>query len=293
MLVKSIDLPIGFVIGFLSDATRTRWGRRRPYIALGAPIIAVALVLFSRPPGNAGVARSSKESHLCQGLRGNCSAISDCVEHAVEEGLIPKWTDFVTSSIVGESAGPQLAVWFLACRFALFICGHTIVTVPYDALGMELTTNYDQRSRLFGVKGLFGLLGNLCQVITLLVMSRIASSDIELQARVLGMFGAMAWAVGATVCLCIVKERQRTEMTEDEPPMPPFVPAVREMLRNGPYVNYVCIRFTFAFAIALMLSSFGFWLKYVIQVENSVQMGGMLQLTAIATAALQVAHAAP
>ena len=108
----------------------------------------------------------------------------------------------------------------------------------------------------------------------------------------MGLFWTAAWAFSATVCLCVVKERQRNE-TEEEPPVHPFVPTVREMLRNGPYVNYMYTRFTFAFAVALMFSSFSFYIKYVIQIENAVQMGGMFQLLAIFAAALQVASSCP
>ncbi len=53
-LVDMIDNP---VYGWLSDKTRSRWGRRRPYLVAGAPVLALAVfLLFSPPRALTGVA---------------------------------------------------------------------------------------------------------------------------------------------------------------------------------------------------------------------------------------------
>ncbi len=38
------------VVGYASDRTHTRWGRRRPYLLVGAPLAAVGLVVLARVP---------------------------------------------------------------------------------------------------------------------------------------------------------------------------------------------------------------------------------------------------
>lgn len=45
--LDAIDNP---VYGFLSDRTRTKWGRRRPWLIIGAPLLVLCFVLFFNPP---------------------------------------------------------------------------------------------------------------------------------------------------------------------------------------------------------------------------------------------------
>jgi GPH family glycoside/pentoside/hexuronide:cation symporter len=45
--LDAIDNP---VYGFLSDRTRTRWGRRRPWLVAGAPLLMLCLIGFFNPP---------------------------------------------------------------------------------------------------------------------------------------------------------------------------------------------------------------------------------------------------
>ncbi len=48
-IIDALDNP---VLGFLSDRTRTRWGRRTPWLLIGAPVLAVATVALFSVPGS-------------------------------------------------------------------------------------------------------------------------------------------------------------------------------------------------------------------------------------------------
>jgi GPH family glycoside/pentoside/hexuronide:cation symporter len=100
LAVRVFDAVTDPLIGVLSDKTRTRFGRRRPYIAGGVVILAVAMVLLFNPPDGSPV--------------------------------------FTT-------------LWFGISIFALFLFW-TLVTVPYESLGPEITFNYDERTALFGLR---------------------------------------------------------------------------------------------------------------------------------------------
>jgi GPH family glycoside/pentoside/hexuronide:cation symporter len=45
--IDAIDNP---VYGFLSDRTRTRWGRRRPWLVIGTPMLVLGFIAFYSPP---------------------------------------------------------------------------------------------------------------------------------------------------------------------------------------------------------------------------------------------------
>ncbi len=49
--IDAIDNPI---YGFLSDRTRTRWGRRRPWLVIGTPLLILSFVAFYAPPALTG-----------------------------------------------------------------------------------------------------------------------------------------------------------------------------------------------------------------------------------------------
>jgi GPH family glycoside/pentoside/hexuronide:cation symporter len=45
--IDALDNP---VYGFLSDRTRTRWGRRRPWLVIGTPLLVLGLIVFFNTP---------------------------------------------------------------------------------------------------------------------------------------------------------------------------------------------------------------------------------------------------
>ena len=45
--LDAIDNP---VYGFLSDRTRSKWGRRRPWLLIGAPLLVLCFIMFFNPP---------------------------------------------------------------------------------------------------------------------------------------------------------------------------------------------------------------------------------------------------
>ena len=53
-IVDAIDNP---VYGFLSDSTRSPWGRRRPWLVIGAPLLMLSFIMFFNVP--AGLAEGS------------------------------------------------------------------------------------------------------------------------------------------------------------------------------------------------------------------------------------------
>ncbi len=106
--------------GFLSDRTRSRFGRRRSWM------LAAAIP---------------------------CGA-----------GLWMMWSPPIALSV------PELVIWMAVALF-VYETASTMFLVPYGALGMELTPNYHERTRLFGYRHMIGAIGTLFGLICLQLMN--------------------------------------------------------------------------------------------------------------------------
>lgn len=104
-----ISSVFGLVIGPLSDNTKSRLGRRRPYILAGGILMLIGLTLFFRP--------------------------------------------------VDLSGGAQFAYYL--CMFIIVNLAYGAFLVPYNALGAELTDDYDERTKLRTPATFMNCVGNI------------------------------------------------------------------------------------------------------------------------------------
>jgi GPH family glycoside/pentoside/hexuronide:cation symporter len=104
------------VIGHISDNTRTRWGRRRPYLLIGGIAVAVSFVVI---------------------------------------WWIPKG-DMVRTWFPTESGYHWFQLAYILFSLLIFFTSVNIFEIPHGALGMEMTTDYHERTRLFSAKSFVG-----------------------------------------------------------------------------------------------------------------------------------------
>ncbi len=96
-IAKIWDALMDPLMGYVSDRTKSRWGRRRPYLLVGGCLTAIVTALFFQ---------------------------------------------------VGADWAPRTYLaWYLILSL-LFLTTSTIFTGPYYALGIEIATDYDQRTRV-------------------------------------------------------------------------------------------------------------------------------------------------
>jgi len=98
------------VMGAISDNTRTRFGRRRPYMLAGGIGAGLFFVLLWSFP-------------------------------------------FVRTDL-------GYFFWFLCCSLAFYTC-YSIYSVPYNALGYELSPSYNERTRIMAFKFVFAAIAGL------------------------------------------------------------------------------------------------------------------------------------
>ncbi|MCU0377823.1 MAG: MFS transporter [Bacteroidales bacterium] len=104
------------IVGHLSDNTRSRMGRRRPYLLIGGIAVAVFFVVMWWIPKGEAV-------------------------HA----LFPSDAGFQRFQLV-----------YILFGLLLFFTATTIFEIPHGALGMEMTTDPHERTRLFSGKSFLG-----------------------------------------------------------------------------------------------------------------------------------------
>ena len=98
------------LMGHISDNTRSRHGRRRPYILWGGIAVCVTFVIM---------------------------------------WWIPK----------GDDSSVFVQLMFILALVSLFYTAVTIFEIPHGALGMEMTDDYHERTRLFSFKSFIGNIG--------------------------------------------------------------------------------------------------------------------------------------
>ena len=103
-------------IGHLSDNTRTRWGRRRPYLLIGGILVAVFFVVI---------------------------------------WWIPKG-DMVRTWFPSDTGYQWFQLGYILFSLLLFFTAVNLIEIPHGALGMEMTTDYHERTRLFSAKSFVG-----------------------------------------------------------------------------------------------------------------------------------------
>jgi glycoside/pentoside/hexuronide:cation symporter, GPH family len=100
-LPRLLDLFLDPLVGGWSDRLRSRWGRRKPFILVGAVLAgAVATAMWYFPAGKS----------------------------------------------------PTFYFWWLAIGSGAMAIAYSILIVPYGALGLELVSDYHERTRLMGTK---------------------------------------------------------------------------------------------------------------------------------------------
>ncbi|MBN1953340.1 MAG: MFS transporter [Bacteroidales bacterium] len=104
------------IIGHLSDNTRTRWGRRRPFLLIGGILVAAFFVVI---------------------------------------WWIPKG-EFIREIFPSESGFQSFQLVYILFSLLLFYTACTLFEIPHGALGMEMTRDSHERTRLFSAKSFVG-----------------------------------------------------------------------------------------------------------------------------------------
>ncbi len=123
LIARLCDTITDPIVGYLSDRTPTAWRRRKLFVVLAAPLIAVSTYFLFNPP------------------------------------------EQVTTT--------YLLLWTIG----IYIAG-TLSIVPMGAWGAELSSDYNERSSIAGIRVAFGLTGSLAALLFAVVLSGPDSAEL-------------------------------------------------------------------------------------------------------------------
>lgn len=211
MATRIFDALTDPLVGFLSDRTRTRWGRRRPYV-LGASLpLAASLVWLLAPP---------------------------------------------------ETDPRTATLWFAGGVTALFLFW-TLVTVPYESLGPELTFDYHERTALLGLRDGMLLAGTVVAAVSpeaLRVL--LGGADGPVRERRVFFWVAAVYAplIVAACAGCSLVLREREVATSDA-----FRGNLRGVLGNRPFAILLASYTVAALGSNLPATLLLYYVEYVLE----------------------------
>ncbi len=206
LLTKLFDTITDVIFGAYVDKTNTRWGKRRPWLIVGTPLMALALYfLYANPLGTAGSA------------------------------------------------------WYLAGWLFFYYFGWTMLTIGHTSWALDLSSDYDGRSRITGVLQVMSALGIVLVAVIPMVLEQLGDPSIADRTSAIATF--LVFFLPLTVIVCLLSA------SEVEAPPPPRVD-LRDSLRilktNKPLLRVVLANFLMLISYALVGSGFAFFVSDVL-----------------------------
>ena len=198
-------------LGHLSDRTRTRWGRRRPYF------------LFS---------------------------------------ALPIWFFYYLIWAPSPSLSTNgIFVHLLICYILLYTFW-TIFNIPYYSLGLELTPEYHERSRLFGGRQFFSVAGIVMGTLAPAVFANVGGSKLVGYPRMAAVFGGLAVVL---ILIMFFRTKERSESVKH--PTFSFIKGLGVTFRNRAFVILMLTYLTSLIGQSFITPLAIYMCKYVVKME--------------------------
>lgn len=136
--VDAIDNP---VYGFLSDNTRTKWGRRRPWLVIGVPLLILSFIMFFNVPGF--IAENQKILFIYMLLMYILTGTLDSLMNANYGALFPELfkTDEERAKTNAFRQGCQLVAMVISIALTPVVTGkigYRLTSVIYGVLALAV-----------------------------------------------------------------------------------------------------------------------------------------------------------
>ncbi len=210
LLVRVFDVITDPLMGYISDRTNTRWGRRRPWILAATPILMLGIYMLFLPPAGAGAM--------------------------------------------------HMAVWM-----ALLSVGTTMMIIPYYAWAAELSSDYNERSRITGWRSMMGVVGSLsAQLMPVIALLAFGLGGSEAVLMIVGI--AMVIVMPICTLLTVTQVPESRNYISSRMPV---VRGIRLMLDNGPFKRLVFAFMVGSVGLSITTPLYLFFITFVLHAEDN------------------------
>ncbi len=215
-LVKILDVVTDPLVGEWSDRTRSRMGKRRPWILIGSITLGIIFPLAWMPT------------------------------------YVMFWDPMPT--VV------SIFVYFLIFKLLYYI-SHTMAVVPYYALGAELSSDYQERTRIVGWRHIIGVPMVVLATLPFLFATNPDYFDNEIEGVAVVMCG-VGLIIILTGILAAFGTKERAEASPDKPL--PLKQALKITLSNKPFMFLVATVFFYGIGQYFSVSFAAYLITYII-----------------------------
>jgi len=237
------------VVGYVSDRTETKLGRRRPYMLVGAfPLFVATIIMFTNP-----LLVFDKVSFLSPDV--------------FAEGF-----DWSAAAWNPSEHQTLLLIWGIIF-FCLLNLAYTLVNIPYNSLTPELTQDYHERTSLNGFRFGFAVFGTLLGAAAAFpIIHAFVNENVGF--LVLGTIFGVVMMITALITVIAVREPER----HGDKPTKGFFETYLKVFKNKPYLFIV---FTYALhitALSVVSGVAAYYFKYIHQNEDIITIAMVILL---------------
>lgn len=226
---RVIDAITDPIIGYLSDNTRSKFGRRRPWIALSAILCAITFI---------GV-----------------------------------W-------VFPSGMSQNFYILWLILSTILFYISLSIFSVPYGALGMELSPDYHERTSVMAYKSAMAKMGGFLTSSIFLIVTLDWFDDMAQGMRYTSI-GLGLMIIIFSLCP-VFFSREHPSLTqrlkEDNQPRITLTKSLRHTLANGPFLLLIGVTVVMLFGLT-MVSNLGYYITVYYMFDGARETATGLILT--------------
>lgn len=219
-VARSLDALTDPLIGWWSDRTETRFGRRKPWIVAGVAACAVSFYLLFNPPVSLGAS--------------------------------------------------EAAAWF-ALTFSTYFLFHTIYEIPYIGLGAELSSDYHERSGLFGIRSMMIGVGTIIAGAMPTILDAAGIHDKRRAFHVMATGYVVLFIVLWALLIAFVPEKKHDASKTTSP----LVPGIRRALRNRPFRVFLAASVVYAIPSIIPALLMPYYVNYVLAPPNPLMWLGI------------------